>query len=179
MGKDNVALRVLMGVVLQAKGALLQLLARVMVLVNLETVTLLLRAAEGRSVRRISERDATRSREGCVLEEVVMETDVTEDVRDESRLSVVGRVGGGLRITSSLEDLRPTPSGMNAPGGCAAEVGVVRVMLGVDVDTDLARPTLPEFVVLWRATLRSVWRLFWNQIVTLFVSLGRLSRKAQ
>jgi len=34
----------------------------------------------------------------------------------------------------SLKDLCLTPSSMDGPGGYAREVGVVRVMLGVNVD---------------------------------------------
>jgi len=51
VGKDGVALQVLAKVVLGGKGVLLLLLARVIVLVNLEKVILLPQVIEGHSVR--------------------------------------------------------------------------------------------------------------------------------
>ena len=39
-----------------------------------------------------------------------------------------------------------------------------------------ACPSMFDWLVAWwRATLRSVWRLFWNQIVTDFISLGYMN----
>ena len=106
-----------------------------------------------RSAKRISERDATRSREGFALDVlVVLQVDAPEDPLDEglegTRLSGLERVIDCLRGALSLGNFVPSGCGTDGSGGHAGDVGVVSVICGLLEETSREAPELREFVAL-------------------------------
>lgn len=118
-----------------------------------------LRDVGARSAKRISERAATRSREGRALDVLdVLDVEALEEALEGMRLSGFERVTDGRRGNLSVGSLGPS-CGMDASGGGAGDVGVVIVILGL-LEAPRGAGAFREFVALCNATLRSVWRLF-------------------
>jgi hypothetical protein len=106
-------------------------------------------------VNRISDLDATRSREGHVLEDPAVLEEETEMEDADERVRFNG-------LVYKVDCLGPDSSGTGRKSD-SWHGGGVTVIFGEEFSLTDAR--FREFVAFWRATFRSVWRLFCGKSV--------------
>jgi hypothetical protein len=94
-------------------------------------MALLVLRSDTRSVKRISERDATRSREGLALEMLgMLDVDATEDAIEGTRLGAFERVIDCFLASLSLGSLGSSSCCGTDASGYSGDVGVVSVIFG-------------------------------------------------